>query len=236
MKWFVCDLCDGKYSSKRTLNNHIPKCKPWKGYECPVCKENIKTFKELYDHKRKVHSSDECKFCGKSFSYYRNLKRHMSVKHKGLRPSTAGKVLKINQLSKKVYLCKDCDSFFQNKSNLNRHMKQHGKQNNKTVHIIECQKRQKDQNIVNGDLERKKVPNVIGQYNIKKKTLSWSTDLEKVKEIPRTKLVFNSAISSKLKLMFDNLEQIMVFCKIRCQALDLELLIDSYERKKKTEL
>ena len=85
-------------------------------------------YKELYNHKRKCHTSLNCDYCDTTISSQKNMKRHVTKKHKGLTPSRA-RALQVNamKLSEPVtsVKCDTCETTFHDKSTLNRHKKVH---------------------------------------------------------------------------------------------------------------
>ena len=117
-----------RFSSKRTLAFHGKTCLPGKCYRCEVCNTKFALYKQLYDHKRKYHTSLQCDFCDMSISSDKNMMRHVNLKHRGLRPSRA-KALEVDKLklpkTVKSFECDKCEKTFYDKSTLNRHKKVH---------------------------------------------------------------------------------------------------------------
>ena len=122
----TCDKCERRFSSKRTLAFQVKTCLPGKCYWCEVCSTKFVLYKQLYDHKRKCHTSLKCDYCDTTISSQKNMKRHVTKKHKGLTPSRA-RALEVNKvkLSKpvKIFKCDTCEKTFHDKSTLNRHKK-----------------------------------------------------------------------------------------------------------------
>ena len=111
---------------KWTLAFHGKTFLPGICYMCDVCKTKFVLYKQLYDHKRKFHTSLQCDYCDVTISSEKNTKRHVSLKQRGLTPSRA-KSLEVSKLPKteKRFECDECKKTFYDKSTLNRHKKVH---------------------------------------------------------------------------------------------------------------
>ena len=86
-----------RFSSKITLAFHGKTCLPRKCYRCEVFNTKFALYKQLYDHKRKYHTSLQCDYCDITISSDKNMKRHVNLKHRGLPPSRA-RALEVDKL------------------------------------------------------------------------------------------------------------------------------------------
>ena len=219
----TCDKCEKRFSSKRTLAFHVKTCLPGKCYWCDVCNTKFVLYKQLYDHKRKYHTSLQCDYCDTTISSQKNMKRHVSKKHKGLTPSRA-RALEDNKmkLSKAVtsFKCDICEKTFYDKSTLNRHKKVH------TFVCKTCEKvfTSKD------DLNKHMRYHDEKTDTVKiKKNVVCADELEDVKEIPITKIAFNSGTSASIKQMFSSIEAFMPLAANRNKSLKLNEFKEAYE-------
>lgn len=106
-KLFQCGLCEGKYSSRKSLVHHVralhnerinkhnslietkdsddePLKKSLKNnHVCQYCSSAFNTFESLSDHLLKHHSSTNlaCEFCDKSFILFTKLETHRMIHH-----------------------------------------------------------------------------------------------------------------------------------------------------------
>ena len=217
----TCDNCDKKFSSKRTLAFHRKTCLPGKCYMCDVCKTKFVLYKQLYDHKRKFHTSLQCDYCDVTISSEKNMKRHVSLKHRGLTPSRA-KSLEVSKLPKteKRFECDECKKTFYDKSTLNRHQK---------VHTFVCKTCEKVF-LSRQDLKQHKQSHE-GKTSIlkQKKNVIWADVLEHVKEISTTKLAFNAGTSATIKQMFTSIESFMPLSANRNRSLKIDEFKVAYE-------
>lgn len=85
-----CQTCNKKFKTLKNLREHLnqsEKCKSV-AHKCSSCELIFETPKRLREHVR-VHSLEpayECKVCGAKFKFSQNLKRHDTVRHKGIKP------------------------------------------------------------------------------------------------------------------------------------------------------
>ena len=111
-----------------------------------------------------------------------NLKRHMQNKHKGLRPSTSKKPIK----TEKKYQCEKCDKFFYDKSTLNGHMQSHCFKCGLCEKMFNNKGSMEEHTMVHQNKDE-----AARTYKKQNKTVSWSENLEDVKEIAVTKMPVN---------------------------------------------
>ena len=233
-KWFSCDQCGGKFSFETNLKRHKKTCSPQTEYICEECTECFVTLQEHYNHKRKYHSSLHCEHCDKKIANDKNMKRHYRLKHKGLTPSKAYRIkMRSKDNHARVNKCEECGKSFYDKSTLNRHKKKHQIQCQKCGNICRCRIILKNKRKSPADVETKKKSNVIEHFTNTNKHVNWDNNLENVKEIPITKISFNLETSSRIKLMFEELERFMVFHGNRGQSIPMKKMIETYERNSK---
>ena len=91
---------DGKFCSKRTLKVHMKNCLDVKTYSCKDCNETFVAYADLHKHRQKVHTSAKCDYCDVGIANYKNLKRHIQLRHKDLTPNMA-RDLELIQISKR---------------------------------------------------------------------------------------------------------------------------------------
>lgn len=102
-------LCAGRTSSSIYIHmaTHAKEI-----HGCEICPKTFKSWRNLADHLRRVHSKEkkhECSYCNKKFVDNYMLKVHIRT-HTGLRP----------------YQCKLCDKAFIRSDSLKEHMATHG--------------------------------------------------------------------------------------------------------------
>ena len=219
----TCDKCESRFSSKRTLAFHVKTCLPGKCYWCEVCNTKFVLYKQLYDHKRKCHTSLECDYCDTTISSQKNMKRHVTKKHKGLTPSRA-RALEVNKvkLSKPVksFKCDTCEKTFHDKSTLNRHKK---------VHTFVCKTCEKVFTSKDDLNKHTRYHDEKADMVKIKKNVVWADELEDVKEISITKIAFNSGTSASIKQMFSSIEAFMPLAANRNKSLKINEFKEAYE-------
>ena len=111
-------------------------CLDVKTYSCKDCNETFVAYADLHKHRQKVHTSAKCDYCDVGIANYKNLKRHIQLRHKDLTPNMA-RDLELIQISKRKkesmqekkaltsFKCDICEKAFYDKSTLNRHKKVH---------------------------------------------------------------------------------------------------------------
>jgi stress-induced morphogen len=155
--------------SERTFKSHKANCHLVL-YSCSECSKSFKNYRDLAKHRGKDHSKVNCDLCD-HVCHSTNMKRHIKNKHKGLRPNTSTvKTVKLE----KTFKCEICYKFFFDKSTLNRHKKTH------CFECRSCAKTFQTKLHLKEHLEAHKI-------QAKKegmKSLSWSSEIEKIKEIP----------------------------------------------------
>ncbi|ODM96962.1 putative zinc finger protein [Orchesella cincta] len=110
---FTCEYCGVSYTQKPTLEHHIKvhHTNVDKDFECPECKKNFKTFRQLGWHKKtheKPLSDVKCPQCDKKFLNMISLKTHMKL-HRG----------------SKNFPCPECPKSFYTKQKQEEHMNSH---------------------------------------------------------------------------------------------------------------
>ena len=85
---FSCDICDKKFKLKHHLNRHRAICK--KGYRCRECQIFYKNINEYDEHRKIYHMKYLCEYCD-YVGHWKNEKRHMKAKHKGMSPTSEKK-------------------------------------------------------------------------------------------------------------------------------------------------
>jgi hypothetical protein len=135
-KLHYCSLCTKEYDYKKQLVDHIRSFhKKERNTQCDICLRRFyhRDIKKHIDH---VHGEKklECKFCGKMYSCYDNLKLHMryhSVPQHVCHVQGCGKrfhqksLLEHHQLKhgdKKQFDCSECGSSFFSTRDLKRHI------------------------------------------------------------------------------------------------------------------
>ena len=108
-KSFHCLVCNKKYTSKRSLNQHMNIHDHSKTFKCDVC---LKVFSSNYNLKRhyRTHTGEKpfaCQVCDRKFAEKRSLVRHQAT-HSEIR-------------SFKCSICPE-GRFFKTKKELNQHM------------------------------------------------------------------------------------------------------------------
>ena len=123
----VCETCDNKFSSYRTLNFHIQNVhNKVKSLKCDLCFKTFGINSDVIIHMKTVHENKKvhkCETCGKIFPRKMNLDVHMKIVHEKI----------------KNYKCEACGIFFGEKSNLMRHVKT-AHENRKTFKCDLCSK------------------------------------------------------------------------------------------------
>ncbi|KAJ8919014.1 hypothetical protein NQ315_016919, partial [Exocentrus adspersus] len=139
IKDHVCEQCGKSFSSKTAMNVHLKTHRDERPYACKlcsftgrtsssiyihmathareihgceICPKTFKSWRNLADHQRRVHSKlkkHECSYCDKKFVDNYMLQVHIRT-HTGLRP----------------YLCTLCGKSFIRSDSLKEHMATHG--------------------------------------------------------------------------------------------------------------
>ncbi|XP_011294949.2 zinc finger protein 468 [Musca domestica] len=139
---YLCELCQGTYSSRKAITEHIKRHKQIKEYVCQFCGVAKVTRTELNTHMR-VHFRDMEKFpcprCPQVFNHRNAISRHVKVVHEGERRyscdycskkfSTRNSKVCHERLhtGEKPFTCAMCDKSFAQSESLKSHMKSHDK-------------------------------------------------------------------------------------------------------------
>ena len=163
------------------------------------------------------------------------MKRHMENNHKGETPSITkwkhAQKQKKESLHKK-YSCLECRKYFFDKSNLNRHMKNH----NYKCYI--CAKSFYNENDLKSHLqihhdERKHAKlNIITNLS-KQKKITWRENISCVRNIPLTKITVKGFTCKRIRKMFLTIENLLLIFTNRNQLVSLRELVKHYELKSK---
>jgi KRAB domain-containing zinc finger protein len=111
---FSCDVCGANLKRKYTLKRHIERHTHLRLLKCdvPGCLYSGKVSRDLYRHKKRVHSSIlyTCLLCGKNFKRLDNYKYHVAI-HKTEMPG--------------AFKChyRSCQMRFENGDDLTKHFK-----------------------------------------------------------------------------------------------------------------
>ena len=209
---FQCDQCGKKMTSKRTLKVHVETtCNPSKKYQCPLCDDVFSDYTDKHKHYIKKHSKIECDFCD-FVCDEKHIKRHMHLKHKNLRPSSAHLVPSSKLDSN--FKCDDCEKCFYDKSTLNRHRK---------LHIVRCKYCDKWFQSKTKVLEHQ-------ISHVKQKNVNWKEDIVEVKEIPLTKVSLDNQTVNTLVDLKKTIDDLLLIFTNRGQSVTLELLKEAIER------
>ena len=214
----TCEECGKKLASKKVLKYHKASCNPSKVYPCFECDISFEYYSILADHRKKEHSKIVCDFCD-HVCHVTNLKRHIKNKHKGLKPSTANKKVK----SDKKNQCEKCEKVFYDKSTLNRHIRSH------CFKCVLCDKIFSNKGKMEEHMNVHERKNEHTE-NKKRKTVSWSEQLENVKEIPISKApLIKESVHEMIEIKKHTENALQVF-KNRGQLLRIETLKDHIEK------
>merc|ERR1711953_654862 len=134
----LCTICHKSFSVKENLLVHLRIHTQERPYPCTVCHRSFEHSGKLHRHMR-IHTGErphQCTLCNKGFTCSKQLKVHMRT-HTGEKPYSCdicGKssgynhVLKLHQVAhfgEKVYKCTLCKTTFNNKKQLETHIKSH---------------------------------------------------------------------------------------------------------------
>lgn len=219
--YITCEDCGKKLVSKRVLKVHKASCSPSKVYSCSECETTFEIYAALADHRKKQHSKTMCDFCDHE-CHVTNLKRHMQNKHKGLRPSSSKKPIK----TEKKYQCEKCEKFFFDKSTLNRHVRTHKFKCGLCTKMFSSKQNLEEHTMVHQSKDAARKPQ---EKQIK--TVSWSENLEEVKEIAVTKVPVNHETFEKILDIQKHTDNILMIYHNRGQNLKMEELCDYIERQ-----
>ena len=132
---FKCQTCFKSYKSRKTLDNHLKKCKRKRPkiikleQRCKVCNETFGSELKLKRHK-KTHTDKKafkCSKCDKSFVNQHQLKKHF---HYGSNVSVKGLNFTICEtLEDKAYICFICQESLVCLKALSRHLESHNQRN-----------------------------------------------------------------------------------------------------------
>lgn len=120
---FICQICQGTYSSKDTLSRHIFKHSRTKDFKCHLCPREF-YFKRDHDFHLKQHFNPqkvECPECGSGFGTNSALKKHLAT----ICSQTKAVLNNHHRVHKhnKPFPCLICHTAFSQKIMLQRHMK-----------------------------------------------------------------------------------------------------------------
>ncbi|KAL4216447.1 hypothetical protein ACF0H5_024172 [Mactra antiquata] len=107
-KNYVCKVCNLEVHSQNELNSHMKQHRDL--ITCWKCGENFHSAEKLCLHMKVEHKGDnpyKCDTCGREFTQYNNLRRHLRVHRENL------------------YKCNLCDREFNEKFYLRMHMSTH---------------------------------------------------------------------------------------------------------------
>lgn len=157
---YTCQICNKSYSKKQNMNEHLEK--HWKIdknvslpqlFTCPLCKENLPTFRLLKNHMSESHQIarkdplvtsqqplHECNECHEKFKHQMSLKAHKEKVHEGRTNPTfecdaCKATFRIKQMlithiknkhgGEKRYKCAQCDKGFSGTKSLYNHILLH---------------------------------------------------------------------------------------------------------------
>ncbi|KAG5669478.1 hypothetical protein PVAND_017365 [Polypedilum vanderplanki] len=141
---FICDF-DGKiFLTRKELSNHIKCHKAMK--KCEICEKEVK---DLRNHMRQVHSSNnekfECVICLKNFKKQVSLKNHLQTHKKNFQCQICGrKFSRVCDLKEHMrfhdgaFRCEICFKKFGQKGHLKTHSKIHDKNRSKPHKCHHC--------------------------------------------------------------------------------------------------
>ena len=129
VKSYLCDFCTRTFSQKVHLKKHIvrwhksispitKKINEYK-FECGLCSNSYTLLHSLKIHITDVHENVrlfQCKFCSESFSQKCQLRRHIINNH-----GIEEKDVEIETPSKQLHKCQNCDKYFADQLDLNKH-------------------------------------------------------------------------------------------------------------------
>ena len=138
---FKCQTCDKRYSSKKSLNQHIKIHDESNAFKCDVCLKVFSNQKDFNRHYR-IHTGEKpfaCQVCNKKFSRKDYLVRHQAT-HSEVRSfkcsicpegryfkTKAGLTNHMVYLYEPKFACNYCDYKSYTSGNLKRHIKTHDK-------------------------------------------------------------------------------------------------------------
>ena len=138
-----CQVCHRKYSTKKTLNQHMITHDDLKAHKCDVCMKAFPTNAHLRRHYR-MHTGEKpfaCQICDKQFNQKFRLVQHQAT-HSEIKPFQCsicpeGRFFKTkSQLSNHMvfhyepkFFCSHCDHKSYRSSDLKNHEKTHVKKN-----------------------------------------------------------------------------------------------------------
>ncbi|XP_037803434.1 gastrula zinc finger protein XlCGF8.2DB-like [Penaeus monodon] len=137
-KYFICEICDKKFTRRSKLLIHLRVHTREKPYSCDVCNKAFSQKHHLVEHVR-IHTKEKpytCEICSKPFCGRSNLVKHMRV-HTKEKPfscdmcnrafsekAALGRHVRIHT-REKPFNCASCSKSFSEKGNLMKHMRVH---------------------------------------------------------------------------------------------------------------
>ncbi|XP_073831431.1 uncharacterized protein [Musca autumnalis] len=103
----LCNYCQRKFLTEKTLTEHIRNKHPEEKYTCDQCDRTFVLHSKLMEH-MSLHRELICNICNKEFPFESLLKEHMRI-HSGESP----------------YLCPECGKTFKCSGNLRQHLERH---------------------------------------------------------------------------------------------------------------